>query len=103
MIVVNPDIHLPPATPHVQSTFPSTPLVGCIGLKHDSLGCTTQCLWIFFEAGSGPEKLPSLSSHDLLTIRHAHAVWMCVSIKILLLLEVATQALALGYRTVFVL
>lgn len=47
--------------------------------------------------------LPSLSCHDLLAIWHAHAVWMCVSIKILLLLEVATEALALGYRTIFVL
>ena len=52
---------------------------------------------------SDPGKLPSLSGHDLLTIRHTHAVWMCVSVKILLLLEITTETLALGYRTIFVL
>ena len=48
-------------------------------------------------------KLPSLSGHYLLTIWYAHAIWMRVRIKVLLLLEKATEALALGYRAVFVL
>ena len=56
----------------------------------------------FFNPRYDAEKLPSLSSHHLLAIWHAHAIGMCVSIKILLL-EVATKALALGYWTVFVL
>ena len=49
------------------------------------------------------EKLPSLSSHYLLAIWHTHAVRMCVSIELLLLLEVSTEVLALGYRTILVL
>ena len=107
MIVVNLDIPLPPVPTHVHCPNLSLPkkslVAGSICLKRHPLDGNKSQHSASFSAEVEAERLPSLSSHDLLAIWHAHAVRMCVSVKVLLLLEVATKALALGYRTIFVL
>ena len=46
--------------------------------------------------------LSSLASHDL-AVLHAHSIWVAVRVKVLLLLEVTAEALALRYWAIFVL
>ena len=46
--------------------------------------------------------LSSLASHDL-AVLHAHSIRVAVRVEVLLLLEVATEALALRYWAIFVL
>jgi len=108
LVIVNLDIHLPPVSPHVQSNVLSLPqkglVLGSIRLKHRSLSGNNKSRHSLSSSPeSNAENLPSLSSHYLLAIWHAHAIRMCVSIEVLLLLEIAAKALALGYRTIFVL
>lgn len=47
-------------------------------------------------------ELPPLACHNLLTL-HRHAVWVGMILELLLLLEIAAQALRLRYRTFLVL
>lgn len=50
-----------------------------------------------------PVQLPSLTGHHLLPVWHSHTVWIRMRIELLLLLEIAAQALLLRDWTIFVL